>query len=104
MLSKAYAARARHARSNPSRANPEVSPGALPTHGGDTTYLSVVDRDGNMVSLIQSNFANFGSGLVPDGTGFALQSRGGLFTLDRVASQRARAAQASAPHDHSRAS
>jgi len=42
----------------------------------------VVDRAGNMVSLIQSNFANFGSGLVPDGAGFALQSRGGLFTMD----------------------
>ena len=36
-----------------------------------------------MVSLIQSNFANFGSGVVPEGTGFALQSRGGLFTFDR---------------------
>ena len=35
-----------------------------------------------MVSLIQSNFANFGSGLVPDRTGFALQSRGGLFTMN----------------------
>jgi gamma-glutamyltranspeptidase / glutathione hydrolase len=58
------------------------SPGALPREGSDTTYLCVVDRDGNMVSLIQSNFANFGSGLVPDGTGFALQNRGGLFRLD----------------------
>ena len=67
---------------DPSRANPGVVPGELPTRGGDTTYLSVVDRDGNMVSLIQSNFANFGSGLVPEGAGFALQSRGGLFTMD----------------------
>ena len=50
--------------------------------GGDTTYLCVADRHGNVVSLIQSNFANFGSGLVPDGCGFALQNRGGLFTLD----------------------
>src|SRR6202030_1658598 len=49
---------------------------------GDTTYLSVVDRDGNMASLIQSNFAGFGSGLVADGTGFALQNRGALFSLD----------------------
>ena len=53
----------------------------VPTHG-DTTYLSVVDRDGNMVSLIQSNYLAFGSGVVADGTGFVLQNRGGLFSLD----------------------
>jgi len=56
----------------------------LPERGSDTTYLSVVDRDGNTVSLIQSNFANFGTGIVPEGVGFALQNRGGLFTLDAV--------------------
>ena len=66
----------------PWRAQSDVGPGPLPEHGGDTTYLTAVDRDGNMVSLIQSNFANFGSGLVPDGLGFALQNRGGLFSLD----------------------
>jgi len=49
---------------------------------GDTTYLTVVDRDGNMVSLIQSNFSAFGSGMVAAGTGFALQNRGALFVLD----------------------
>jgi gamma-glutamyltranspeptidase/glutathione hydrolase len=81
LLSKAYAA-TRFREIDPARANPEVAPGTLPTHGSDTTYLSVVDRAGNMVSLIQSNFANFGSGLVPTRTGFALQSRGGLFTMD----------------------
>jgi gamma-glutamyltranspeptidase / glutathione hydrolase len=81
MLSKAYAAQ-RFRQIDPARANPEVAPGTLPTHGSDTTFLSVVDRAGNIVSLIQSNFANFGSGLVPEGTGFALQSRGGLFTMD----------------------
>jgi gamma-glutamyltranspeptidase/glutathione hydrolase len=81
MLSKAYAAR-RFRQIDPAHSNPEVAPGTLPTHGSDTTYLSVVDRAGNMVSLIQSNFANFGSGLVPDRTGFALQSRGGLFTMN----------------------
>jgi gamma-glutamyltranspeptidase/glutathione hydrolase len=81
MLSKAYAAE-RFRQIGPARANPEALPGALPTHGGDTTYLSVVDRAGNMVSLIQSNFASFGSGLVAEGTGFALQSRGSLFTMD----------------------
>jgi gamma-glutamyltranspeptidase/glutathione hydrolase len=80
LLSKEYAA-ARGRLIDPSRANPEVTSG-LPVKGSDTTYLCVVDRRGNMVSLIQSNFANFGSGVVPEGTGFALQSRGGLFTLD----------------------
>jgi len=80
MLSKVYAAE-RFRRIDPARANPEVTSG-LPARGSDTTYLSVVDRDGNMVSLIQSNFASFGSGLVAERTGFALQSRGGLFTLD----------------------
>jgi gamma-glutamyltranspeptidase / glutathione hydrolase len=51
-----------------------------PPKGGDTTYLSVVDKDGNMVSLIQSNYAEFGSGLAVGG--FTLQDRGGLFNLD----------------------
>lgn len=50
--------------------------------GNDTTYLSVVDREGNMVSLIQSNYAGFGSGIVAPGTGFVLHNRGGLFSLD----------------------
>ncbi len=49
---------------------------------GDTIYLTVADRDGNMVSLIQSNFRGFGSGLCPDGLGFCLQNRGELFTLE----------------------
>ena len=53
---------------------------ALP--GADTIYMSVVDRDGNMVSLIQSNYQGFGSGVVPEGVGFMLQNRGALFTLD----------------------
>src|SRR5579864_1880418 len=63
------------------KANCEVTAGALPG-GSDTTYLSVVDRDGNMVSLIQSNYAGFGSGIVAPGTGFVLHNRGGLFSLD----------------------
>lgn len=49
--------------------------------GGDTIYLTVIDRDGNIVSLIQSNYEEFGSGLVPPGAGFVLQDRGTLFTL-----------------------
>ena len=49
---------------------------------GDTTYLTVADKDRNFVSLIQSNYAGFGSGPVPDGLGFCLQDRGALFNLD----------------------
>ena len=49
---------------------------------GDTIYLSVVDREGNIVSLIQSLYQHFGSGVVVDDFGFALQNRGGLFELD----------------------
>jgi gamma-glutamyltranspeptidase / glutathione hydrolase len=59
----------------------DVGAGEIPG-GSDTTYLSVVDREGNMVSLIQSNYLEFGSGIVAPGTGFALHNRGGLFTLD----------------------
>lgn len=66
---------------DPDHANCEVATGTLPG-AGDTTYLTAVDRDGNMVSLIQSNFDAFGSGLVAQGTGFALQNRGALFNLD----------------------
>ncbi len=82
MLSKEYAAQ-RAKLVDMAKANCDVLPGEphLST-SGDTTYLTVTDSDGNMVSLIQSNYAEFGSGLVADGTGFALQNRGGLFSLD----------------------
>ena len=82
MLAKDYAAQ-RAKLIDMAKANCAVSPGEpqLPTTG-DTTYLTAVDRDGNMVSLIQSNFAEFGARLVPDGVGFSLQNRGGLFSLD----------------------
>jgi gamma-glutamyltranspeptidase / glutathione hydrolase len=81
MLSKQYAAeRAKLIDMN--HANCDVTPGVVVPDAGDTTYLSVVDRDGNMVSLIQSNYSEFGSGLVADGTGFVLHNRGALFNLD----------------------
>ena len=50
---------------------------------GDTIYLTVADKDGMMVSLIQSNYRGMGSGLVPDGLGFMFQDRGQLFTLKK---------------------
>jgi len=82
LLDKAYAAR-RAKLIDAQKANCHVDPGepAFPT-GGDTTYLTAVDKDGNMVSLIQSNYAGFGARIVADGTGFVLQDRGGLFVLD----------------------
>ena len=49
---------------------------------GDTTYLTVTDKNGMMVSLIQSNYRGMGSGLVADGLGFMFQDRGQLFSLD----------------------
>jgi gamma-glutamyltranspeptidase/glutathione hydrolase len=49
----------------------------------ETIYMTAVDKDGNIVSLIQSNYSEFGSGLVPPHMGFVLHNRGGLFTLDR---------------------
>ena len=88
MLDKEYA-RERARLIDGRTAQAQAGPGALKLarslagKGGDTIYLSVVDRAGNMVSLIQSNFASFGSGVVAEGTGFPLQNRGALFTLDR---------------------
>ena len=61
---------------------PDRVEGLTSGSGGDTVYLSAIDRDGNIVSLIQSIFQGFGSGLVAPGTGFALQNRGALFTLE----------------------
>ncbi|HWM29746.1 MAG TPA: gamma-glutamyltransferase [Woeseiaceae bacterium] len=58
-----------------------VPAGAPPQHG-DTTYLAVADADGMMVSFIQSNYWEFGSGLVPEGAGFALQNRGSSFSMN----------------------
>jgi len=51
-------------------------------HTGNTIYLTVADKDGNMVSLIQSNYRGMGSGMTPTGLGFVLQDRGELFSLD----------------------
>ncbi len=82
MLSKEYAAE-RAKKIDLDHAACEVPPGSPVPQAGDTTYLSVVDRDGNMVSLIESNYNEFGSGLVAAGTGFPLHDRGALFSLDK---------------------
>src|SRR5579862_6498690 len=79
ILSKEYA-QERAKLVDPGKANCEVAAGAPPF--SDTTYLSVVDREGNIVSLIQSNYEAFGAGIVVRGMGFALQDRGALFSLD----------------------
>jgi gamma-glutamyltranspeptidase/glutathione hydrolase len=79
LLSKDYAAK-RAALIDPTKAKCTVAPGALGT--SDTTYFTVVDREGNILSVIQSNYNNFGSNVTVLGMGFALQDRGGLFSLD----------------------
>src|SRR5690348_17581278 len=80
LISKNWAS-ARAKLIDPDHANCDVHAGEI-AGGSDTTYLTVVDRDGNMVSLIQSNYASFGSGIVPAGAGFVLHNRGALFSLD----------------------
>lgn len=80
LISKDYAA-TRRPRINMDRAAAAAPPGDIAL-GGDTIYLCVVDKDRNCVSLIQSNYNGFGSGLVPGDLGFALQNRGCLFSLD----------------------
>ena len=87
MLDKGLA-RQRAALIDPMRAAREVEPsvfdGLTTSVGGDTIYLSVIDRHGNIVSLIQSIFESFGTAIVPPDTGFALHNRGALFTLDET--------------------
>ncbi len=80
LISKDYAG-VRRELIDPGRALSTIEAGA-PPEGGDTVYLTVVDDDMNAVSLIQSNYAGFGSGMVPDGLGFSLQDRGALFSLE----------------------
>jgi len=81
LLSKEYAKK-RAALIDPQRAARTVEAGNPALSQGDTTYLTVADAEGNMISLIQSNYTGFGSGYVVEGWGFGLQDRGGLFNLD----------------------
>ncbi len=65
---------------DPAKAN--CTPASGSPARSDTTYLAAVDKDGNIASLIQSNYDAFGSGVAVKGRGFILQDRGGLFVLD----------------------
>jgi gamma-glutamyltranspeptidase/glutathione hydrolase len=62
---------------------PTAAESIAKAYGGDTIYMSAIDKEGNIVSLIQSNYSGFGSGVVPPKTGFMLQNRGALFSLER---------------------
>ena len=90
LLSREYAAE-RRARINLAHAAQSYPAGELAAplraaemqlREGDTIYLTTADKNGMMVSLIQSNYRGMGSGLVPDGLGFMLQDRGALFSLE----------------------
>jgi gamma-glutamyltranspeptidase/glutathione hydrolase len=85
LLTDAYG-KQRFALIDPAKATPAFTPGALVAPKlegeGDTTYMTVADKDGMMVSLIQSNYRGMGGGLVPDGLGFMFQDRGELYSLD----------------------
>lgn len=81
LISKAYADERRKLL-NPRTASQGIPAGDPKLAVGDTIYLTVADKDRNMVSLIQSNYRGFGSGLTPNGLGFVLQDRGELFALD----------------------
>ena len=81
LITEAYAAKQRR-RIAPERAALEFSHGDPKLRNGDTVYLTVVDKDRNAVSFIQSIYHGFGSGVAPRGGGFVLQNRGHLFHLD----------------------
>ncbi len=80
LLSKSYAAK-RRKLIDPERASVRAEAGNPALEKGDTVYLAAADGEGNMVSLIQSNYMGMGSGLTPGGLGFVLQDRGALFDL-----------------------
>ncbi|MBA4299732.1 gamma-glutamyltranspeptidase / glutathione hydrolase [Algoriphagus alkaliphilus] len=78
LISKEYAAE-RRKLIDPNKAALSYPAGDI--EKGNTTYLTVADKDGNMVSFIQSIYDEFGSGMVPDGLGFVLQNRGQQFNV-----------------------
>ena len=83
LISKAYADKQRP-RINPTKAAVNIAAGDPKLEHGDTIYLTVVDKDRNCCSLIQSLYFGFGSQVVPGKVGFAIQNRGNLFALDNT--------------------
>ena len=81
LLSKEYAAE-RRKLIDPHRANDKVAAGNPALDQGDTIYMCAADDEGNMVSLIQSNYRGMGSGVVVPGLGFMFQDRGQLFSME----------------------
>ncbi|MDH3576777.1 MAG: gamma-glutamyltransferase [Gammaproteobacteria bacterium] len=81
LISKDYANERRKLIS-PTRASKRLPAGDARLEDGDTIYLTVADKDGNMVSLIQSNYRGMGSGMTPGELGFVLQDRAELFALE----------------------
>ena len=80
LISKEYAAE-RRKLINPNKASVSIDAGNPALKDGDTIYMTIADKEGNMVSLIQSNYRGFGSGMMPDGLGFILHDRGELYSL-----------------------
>jgi gamma-glutamyltranspeptidase / glutathione hydrolase len=81
LLSKGYAAE-RRKLIDPDRAAKQVEAGNPALDQGDTIYMCTADDEGNMVSLIQSNYRGMGSGIVVPGLGFTFQDRGELFSME----------------------
>ncbi len=80
LISKEYALE-RSKLLNLKKASKIYNPGNI--ESGDTIYLTVADKFGNMISLIQSNYRGMGSGIIPDNSGFMLQDRGEMFSMDK---------------------
>ncbi|MAX49545.1 MAG: gamma-glutamyltransferase [Gammaproteobacteria bacterium] len=80
LISKEYAVE-RSKLINFKKAAKVFNPGNI--ENGDTIYLTVADKYGNMISLIQSNYRGMGSGIIPDNSGFMLQDRGEMFSMDK---------------------
>lgn len=83
MISQPYLAE-RARLFDPAKSNPGIFDHGSPAHNhSDTVYFGVTDKEGNAISFINSNFEGFGSAIIPKGTGFVLQNRGGNFSLQK---------------------